>query len=101
MTESPSLSSQELRSLLVETGAMLEGHFLLSSGLHSDRYMQCALLLSHPRHAFRLGAALARALPDAARTWSSPRPWAASSSGRRRRPPWTCAPISRSARAAR
>ncbi|MBI5241642.1 MAG: orotate phosphoribosyltransferase [Elusimicrobia bacterium] len=64
MTESPPLSSQELRSLLVETGAMLEGHFQLSSGLHSDRYMQCALVLAHPRHAFRLGAALARLAPQ-------------------------------------
>ena len=64
MSELPSLSSQELRSLLVETGAMLEGHFLLSSGLHSDRYMQCALLLSHPRHASRLGAALAKLAPQ-------------------------------------
>ena len=63
MTEPSALTSQELRSLLVETGAMLEGHFLLSSGLHSDRYMQCALLLSHPRHAFRLGAALAKLCP--------------------------------------
>ncbi|MCX5795135.1 MAG: orotate phosphoribosyltransferase [Elusimicrobia bacterium] len=63
MKEPSSLTSQELRSLLVETGAMLEGHFLLSSGLHSDRYMQCALLLSHPRHAARLGAALAKLCP--------------------------------------
>jgi orotate phosphoribosyltransferase len=63
MNGSTPLSSQELRSLLVETGAMLEGHFLLSSGLHSDRYMQCALLLSHPRYALRLGAALAKLCP--------------------------------------
>lgn len=54
------LSSQAVRSLLVETGAMQEGHFLLSSGLHSDRYLQCALLLAHPAHAQALGAALAR-----------------------------------------
>ncbi len=58
------ISSQEVRSLLVETGAMLEGHFLLSSGLHSDRYMQCALVLAHPRHASRLGAALAKLCPE-------------------------------------
>ena len=63
MNETLAPSSQELRSLLVETGAMLEGHFLLSSGLHSDRYMQCALLLSHPRQASRLGAALAKLCP--------------------------------------
>jgi orotate phosphoribosyltransferase len=35
-------------SLLKESGAMLEGHFLLSSGRHSDRYFQCARLLQHP-----------------------------------------------------
>jgi orotate phosphoribosyltransferase len=44
--------------LLKRTGALLEGHFLLSSGLHSDRYFQCARLLQHPRHAARVGRAL-------------------------------------------
>ncbi|MCL2181067.1 MAG: orotate phosphoribosyltransferase [Treponema sp.] len=34
--------------LLRESGAMLEGHFLLSSGRHSDKYFQCAKLLQHP-----------------------------------------------------
>jgi orotate phosphoribosyltransferase len=34
--------------LLRETGAMLEGHFILSSGRHSDRYFQCARLLQYP-----------------------------------------------------
>jgi orotate phosphoribosyltransferase len=46
------------------TGALLKGHFLLSSGLHSDQYMQCALLLSHPRLAERLGADLASLVKD-------------------------------------
>lgn len=41
------------------SGAMLEGHFELSSGLHSDRYFQCALLLQHPRLAEELARALA------------------------------------------
>ena len=45
--------------LLRRTEALLEGHFLLSSGLHSDRYVQCARLLQHPRHAARVGRALA------------------------------------------
>ena len=35
-------------SLLKESGAMLEGHFLLSSGRHSDKYFQCAKLLQYP-----------------------------------------------------
>jgi orotate phosphoribosyltransferase len=38
-------------SLLKESGAMLEGHFLLSSGRHSDRYFQCARLLQYPDRA--------------------------------------------------
>jgi orotate phosphoribosyltransferase len=46
-------------SLFRSTGALLEGHFRLSSGLHSNGYMQCALVLQHPRHAEALGAALA------------------------------------------
>ncbi|MFZ5592574.1 MAG: orotate phosphoribosyltransferase [Bacillota bacterium] len=37
-----------------ETGALLEGHFLLSSGRHSDRYFQCARVLQYPDHAERL-----------------------------------------------
>jgi len=37
-----------LKELLKETGALLEGHFLLSSGKHSDGYVQCARLLMHP-----------------------------------------------------
>ena len=38
---------------------MLEGHFRLTSGLHSGRYLQCALVLQHPRNAAALGSALA------------------------------------------
>lgn len=34
--------------VLRDTGALLEGHFILTSGLHSERYVQCALLLSYP-----------------------------------------------------
>lgn len=45
--------------LLEQTGALLTGHFRLSSGLHSARYVQCARLLAYPAHAARLGAMLA------------------------------------------
>ena len=38
----------DIISLLKESGAMLEGHFLLSSGRHSDRYFQCARLMQYP-----------------------------------------------------
>lgn len=42
-----------------ETGALLEGHFLLSSGLHSPKYLQCALALQYPADAARYGRAIA------------------------------------------
>lgn len=42
----------------VRRGAMLEGHFLLSSGLHSDRYLQCALMLQYPDIAEQLAMLL-------------------------------------------
>jgi orotate phosphoribosyltransferase len=48
-----------LRRLLEETGALLTGHFRLSSGLHSPNYVQCARLLEHPRHAKAIGEDLA------------------------------------------
>lgn len=41
------------------TGALLEGHFILSSGLHSTNYLQCALVLQHPAEAEAFGSALA------------------------------------------
>ena len=44
-------------------GALLEGHFILSSGLHSSRYLQCARVLMDPRRAARLASALAAKLP--------------------------------------
>jgi orotate phosphoribosyltransferase len=43
-------------------GALLEGHFRLTSGLHSPGYLQCALVLQHPREAAALGAAIAERL---------------------------------------
>ncbi|MBI2820951.1 MAG: orotate phosphoribosyltransferase [Acidobacteria bacterium] len=50
----------DLFKLFRENGALLEGHFLLSSGLHSSGYLQCALVLQHPDLAEALGAQLAR-----------------------------------------
>jgi orotate phosphoribosyltransferase len=44
-----------LPALLASSGALLEGHFLLSSGLHSPRYVQCARLLEQPARARRVG----------------------------------------------
>ena len=42
------LSYNESLKILKETNALLDGHFILSSGLHSSKYIQCAQLLSHP-----------------------------------------------------
>jgi orotate phosphoribosyltransferase len=52
----------DLPALLRETGALLSGHFRLSSGLHSAGYVQCALLLEHPRNVRAIGEALASKL---------------------------------------
>lgn len=49
----------DLQALLRDTGALLHGHFRLSSGLHSPDYVQCARLLEHPRNARAIGEALA------------------------------------------
>lgn len=50
---------QHLLEVFQRTGALLEGHFQLSSGLHSPRYLQCALVLQHPEHSEWIGRALA------------------------------------------
>lgn len=51
--------SDSIIDLFRETDALLEGHFLLSSGLHSNGYLQCARVLQEPNHAGRLGRELA------------------------------------------
>jgi orotate phosphoribosyltransferase len=49
----------DLLDIFRRAGALLEGHFRLSSGLHSGGYLQCALVLQHPAQAEMLGRALA------------------------------------------
>ena len=53
------MTDDELLDIFRKHSAILEGHFILSSGLHSNRYVQCALVLQHPQVAERLGAELA------------------------------------------
>jgi orotate phosphoribosyltransferase len=53
------MDRETLLDLFRRSGALLEGHFRLSSGLHSSGYLQCALILQHPAHAMALGGALA------------------------------------------
>ena len=50
--------------MLKETNALLEGHFILSSGLHSNKYVQCAKLLSHPRKAEAICTALTKKIKN-------------------------------------
>src|SRR5262249_7104516 len=58
------MDSSAVLSLFRDSGALHEGHFKLSSGLHSPGYLQCALVLQHPKHAEALGRALADELRD-------------------------------------
>ena len=53
------MKSDDVIRLFQGVGALLEGHFQLSSGLHSAGYLQCALVLQYPRHAEALGSAVA------------------------------------------
>jgi orotate phosphoribosyltransferase len=52
------MREDDLLALFRRSGALLDGHFRLTSGLHSSGYLQCALVLQHPRDAQSLGAAL-------------------------------------------
>jgi orotate phosphoribosyltransferase len=52
------MTESDLLALFRRSGALLDGHFRLSSGLHSPGYLQCALVLQHPRDAEAIGAAL-------------------------------------------
>lgn len=54
-----SLQTEEVLERFRETGALLEGHFVLTSGLHSAVYLQCAKVLQHPRAAETFGRSIA------------------------------------------
>jgi orotate phosphoribosyltransferase len=62
MTEITDEDSKEVIAILEECQALLSGHFLLSSGRHSDKYFQCARLLQYPDKAFMVLAPLAKRL---------------------------------------
>jgi orotate phosphoribosyltransferase len=59
------MTDRETLALYEKTGALLHGHFRLTSGLHSDVYLQSALVLQYPEAAAMLGTALAAAFKDA------------------------------------
>lgn len=54
--------SKKILEMMKESGAHLQGHFKLTSGLHSDNYMQCALMLRYPKYAAYAGSELAKLL---------------------------------------
>ena len=54
------LSLKESLKILRETNALIEGHFILSSGLHSPKYIQCAQLMSKPNQAAKICESLAK-----------------------------------------
>lgn len=62
------LSHDEVLGEFRAAGALLEGHFILSSGLHSSRYLQCARVLMDPKRADRLCQSLTQRITDKIRT---------------------------------
>src|SRR6476659_1904346 len=62
------MTEEEVLAEFPAAGALLEGHFILSSGLHSSRYLQCARVLMDPARASRLASALVAKLPRDLRT---------------------------------
>ena len=64
----PAATAEDILDLFRRVGALLEGHFRLTSGLHSPGYLQCALVLQHPREAEACGAGIAGRVRDLAPT---------------------------------
>jgi orotate phosphoribosyltransferase len=58
-TNGHAVDQNAVMQLFEETGALLRGHFVLTSGLHSPNYLQCARVLQYPNHAETLGRAIA------------------------------------------
>lgn len=54
------MNEKDVLDLFDKYGALLKGHFKLSSGLHSEKYLQCALILQHPEIAAKLSKELAK-----------------------------------------
>lgn len=58
------MKKEEVLEILRKTEAMLEGHFLLTSGRHSDKYIQCAKVFQYPEYAEMFSKQLAEAFKD-------------------------------------
>ena len=59
------MTEQEVKELLIETNAIMNGHFLLTSGLHSPHYVEKFNVLQHPKYTQRLCEAMAEKFKDA------------------------------------
>ena len=62
---SDAMTEKEVEDLLLETSAIMEGHFLLTSGLHSPRYVEKFNVLQHPKYTEKLCRAMAEKFKDA------------------------------------
>ena len=62
---SDAMTEKEVEDLLLETNAIMEGHFLLTSGLHSPRYVEKFNVLQHPKYTEKLCRAMAEKFKDA------------------------------------
>ena len=59
------MTEQEVKELLIETGAIMDGHFLLTSGLHSPHYVEKFNVLQQPKYTEKLCQAMAEKFKDA------------------------------------
>lgn len=58
------LSNNEAMKIFIDSGALMEGHFLLTSGRHSNRYMQCAQVLRYPQYTEQLAHHLSKVFAE-------------------------------------
>ena len=58
------MKKEDIKQIFIETGALLQGHFILTSGRHSDQYMQCARVLQYPDHTEQLARIIAGQYTD-------------------------------------
>ena len=63
------ITRERVLEILKEAGVLLEGHFLLTSGKHSNRYLQCAKIFRNTKYSEELCRALAEQFQDADRRW--------------------------------
>ncbi len=58
------LTEENIINILKETNVLMNGHFVLSSGRHADKYLQCAQVLQHPKYANQLASAIKKLWKD-------------------------------------